>query len=187
MVVDIFNLKGRVALIPGGGGGIGSALGEALAAAGASIAIVSRTAEHAEAAAHKVAEAGGQSLALAADVTDRRKCERVVAQTVDRFGRLDIVINAVGGGAGEVLNPAEEYPRKDWDWIMELNVRSTLLPTQAAVRSMIDAISSGLGVETSRDRGRQHQGRTFSIAPHGLGRFIDRRRLCCGRHRHADV
>src|SRR5438093_11710843 len=113
MVVDIFNLKGRVALIPGGGGGIGSALGEALAAAGASIAIVSRTAEHAEAAAHKVAEAGGQSLALAADVTDRRKCEGVVAQTVDRCGRLDTVVNAVGARAREVLSAAEPHPESD--------------------------------------------------------------------------
>jgi gluconate 5-dehydrogenase len=66
-----------------------------------------------------------------------------VAEAVARFGRVDIVVNAVGGGAGEVLNPAEEYPRKDWDWIMELNVRSTLIPTQAAVRSMVTAGHGG--------------------------------------------
>ncbi len=154
MVVDIFNLKGRVALIPGGGGGIGSALGEALAAAGASIAIVSRTAEHAEAAAHKVAEAGGQSLALAADVTDRRECERVVAQTVDRFGRLDIVINAVGGGAGKVLHAAEAYPETDWDWIFELNLKSTVEATQAAVRAMIAGGRGGRVLNISSVRGQ---------------------------------
>ena len=48
---------------------------------------------------------------------------------VERFGRIDIVVNAVGGGAGKVLHPAEDYPRDDWDWIMELNVRSTVVPT----------------------------------------------------------
>ena len=58
----------------------------------------------------------------------------MVAETVERFGRIDILVNAVGGGAGKVLHPAEAYPRDDWDWIMELNVRSTVVPTQAVVR-----------------------------------------------------
>ena len=48
-------------------------------------------------------------------------------------------MNAVGGGAGKVLFRAEEYPRDAWDWIMELNLRSTLVATQAAVRPMIAA------------------------------------------------
>ena len=58
-------------------------------------------------------------------------------EVVERFGRVDILVNAVGGGAGKVLHPAEDYPRDDWDWIMELNVRSTVVPTQAVVRAMV--------------------------------------------------
>ena len=54
----------------------------------------------------------------------------MVAEAVEQFGRLDIIVNAVGGGAGEVLHPAEAYPRDAWDWIMELNVRSTVVPTR---------------------------------------------------------
>jgi gluconate 5-dehydrogenase len=76
-------------------------------------------------------------------MTVEADADRVVDATVEHFGQIDIVVNAVGGGAGEVLNPAEDYPRKDWDWIMELNVRSTVIPTQAAVRSMIAAGHGG--------------------------------------------
>jgi NAD(P)-dependent dehydrogenase (short-subunit alcohol dehydrogenase family) len=61
----------------------------------------------------------------------------MVTETVAQFGRLDIIVNAVGGGAGKVLFAAEEYPVEAWDWIYDLNVRSTLYPTQAAVRAMI--------------------------------------------------
>lgn len=135
--LDVFSLDGRVALIPGGGGAIGSAMAAALAGAGASVAVIDQTMERAEASAEKVREAGSEGLALAADVTDPGECQRVVAETLERFGRLDILLNAVGGGAGKVLFPAEEYPADAWNWIYELNVRSTLCATQAAARAMI--------------------------------------------------
>ncbi|HEY6013260.1 MAG TPA: SDR family oxidoreductase, partial [Candidatus Limnocylindrales bacterium] len=70
----------------------------------------------------------------------------------ERFGRLDIVVNAVGGGAGKVVFDAECYPRDAWDWIMELNVRSTLVATQAAVKSMIAAGHGGRVVNISSVR-----------------------------------
>ena len=134
--LDVFSLEGRVALIPGGGGAIGSAIAAALAGAGARVAVVDVTDERAEAAAATIRATGAEVLALGADVTQEADCERVVAATVERFGRLDIVVNCVGGGAGKVLFDAEEYPRDAWDWIYELNVRSTLLATQAAMRAM---------------------------------------------------
>lgn len=136
--LDIFSLEGRVALIPGGGGGIGSALAEALAGAGARVAVAGRTPETCEATVERVRAAGSDGLAISADVTSEADCDRMVAETRERFGRIDILINAVGGGAGKVLHPAEGYPRTDWDWIMELNVRSTIVPTQAVARTMIE-------------------------------------------------
>jgi NAD(P)-dependent dehydrogenase (short-subunit alcohol dehydrogenase family) len=136
--LDIFSLEGRVALVPGGGGGIGSALAEALAGVGSRVAVAGRTREPLEATISRIEGAGSEGLAIAADVTSESEAERMVQETVDRFGAIDIVINAVGGGAGKVLHPAEEYPRSDWDWIMELNVRSTIVPTQAVVRWMVD-------------------------------------------------
>jgi NAD(P)-dependent dehydrogenase (short-subunit alcohol dehydrogenase family) len=141
--LDIFSLEGRVAVVSGGGGAIGAALAEALAGAGARVTVAGRTPETCEAAAERVREAGGEALAVTADVTREEDADRLVRETVDRFGRVDIVVNAVGGGAGKVLHPAEQYPRDAWDWIMELNVRSTIVPTMAAVRTMIEQGTKG--------------------------------------------
>ena len=135
--LDVFRLDGKVALVAGGGGAIGSAMAAALAGAGARVVIVDQTDDRAEAAAAPIRAAGGEVLALGADVTSEAECGRAVTAAVDRFGRLDIHVNAVGGGAGKVLFSAEEYPRDAWDWIYELNVRSTLCATQAAAKAMI--------------------------------------------------
>jgi NAD(P)-dependent dehydrogenase (short-subunit alcohol dehydrogenase family) len=150
--LDIFSLEGRVALIPGGSGGIGSALAEAFAGAGARVAIAGRSQEAADAAVKRVRAAGSEGLTITADATDEADAERMVAETVDRFGRIDIIVNAVGGGAGKVLHPAEAYPRESWDWIMELNVRSTIVPTQAAVRAMLAAGRGGAVLNISSVR-----------------------------------
>ncbi len=135
--LDVFRLDGKVALVAGGGGAIGSAMAAALAGAGARVVIVDQTDDRAEAAAAPIRTAGGEVLSLGADVTSETECGRVVTAALDRFGRLDIHVNAVGGGAGKVLFSAEEYPRDAWDWIYELNVRSTLCATQAAAKAMI--------------------------------------------------
>jgi gluconate 5-dehydrogenase len=150
--LDRFGLDGKVALVSGGGGAIGSAIAGALAGAGARVAVVDVTDERAEAAAGPIRATGADVLALGGDVTQEADCERIVAATVERFGRLDIIVNAVGGGAGKVLFDAQEYPRDAWDWIMELNVRSTLLATQAAVREMIREGHGGAVVNISSVR-----------------------------------
>jgi gluconate 5-dehydrogenase len=150
--LDLFSLDGRVALVPGGGGAIGSAMASAFAGAGAKVAVVDQAQDRADESAERVRGGGGEALALAADVTDSGECDRVVAATVDRFGRLDIILNAVGGGAGKVLFNAEDYPKDAWDWIYELNVRSTLLATQAAARAMIAAGHGGRVINISSVR-----------------------------------
>ena len=91
--LDRFGLEGKVALVPGGGGAIGSAIAGALAAAGAKVAVVDVTEERAEAAAEPIRATGADVLALGADVTQEADCERIVAATVERFGRLDIIVN----------------------------------------------------------------------------------------------
>jgi gluconate 5-dehydrogenase len=135
--LSIFGLEDRVALVVGGGGAIGSALAVALAGAGASVAVAGRTPEKLDAALARIGAVGATGLAVIGDASERASADRMAAETVARFGRLDIVVNAVGGGAGDALYGAEAYPAEAWDWIYDLNVRSTLYPTQAAVRAMI--------------------------------------------------
>ena len=149
---DMFRLDGRVALIPGGGGGIGAALAEAFAGAGARVAVAGRTAAALDAAVGRIEAAGSEGLAVTGDATQEGDADRMVEATLERFGRIDIVVNAVGGGAGQALHPAEQYPRAAWDWIMELNLRSTLVPTQAAVRAMIATGQGGAVLNLSSVR-----------------------------------
>jgi NAD(P)-dependent dehydrogenase (short-subunit alcohol dehydrogenase family) len=141
--LDIFRLDGRVAVVAGGGGAIGSVLAEAFAGAGARVVAAGRSRESCDATIELVRAAGSEGLGITADMTSEDDCDRMVAETLERFGQVDILVNAVGGGAGKVLHPAESYPRSDWDWIMELNVRSTILPGQAVARAMIERGQGG--------------------------------------------
>jgi gluconate 5-dehydrogenase len=150
--LDAFRLNGRVAFVSGGGGAIGSAIAATLGAAGAKVVVADIDQARADATAANVRATGAECLALSGDVTRESEAERIVAAAIERFGRLDIVVNAVGGGAGKVLFDAQEYPRDAWDWIMELNVRSTLLATQAAVREMIKAGNGGRVINISSVR-----------------------------------
>jgi NAD(P)-dependent dehydrogenase (short-subunit alcohol dehydrogenase family) len=150
----IFRLDDRVALIAGGSGAIGSAMAEALGAAGAAVAIAGRNAERVHAAAARVDKTGAQSLGVVADINQVAECERMVAETVDRFGRLDIIVNAVGGGAGTALHPAESYPASEWDRIVDLNLRSAVYATQAAVKAMIKGGRGGRVLNISSVRGQ---------------------------------
>jgi gluconate 5-dehydrogenase len=151
---DLFRLDDRVALVAGGSGAIGSAMAEALGAAGAKVTIAGRTEDRVEAAVARVRGAGAETLGVVADVTNHIDCVRMVAETVSKFGRVDIILNAVGGGAGTALFPAEEYPESEWDRIVDLNLRSVVLPTQAAVKAMIAGQRGGRVLNVSSVRGQ---------------------------------
>lgn len=152
--LDRFRLDGRVALVAGGSGGIGIRICTALAGVGAAVSAVARSSERAERARGAVEDAGAQALALAGDMTVEEDARRVVEETVERLGRLDVLVNAVGGGAGTALYPAEAYPEAEWDRIVDLNLRSTLLPSQAAARAMIAAGRGGRILNISSVRGQ---------------------------------
>jgi NAD(P)-dependent dehydrogenase (short-subunit alcohol dehydrogenase family) len=149
--LDRFRLDGRVAIVSGGSGGIGRRLCAALGGVGARLVVVGRDAERASAA---LDEAGGDGIAVAADVTRKEDADHVANAAVQAFGRVDVIVNAVGGGAGGALYPAEEYPESEWDRMLDLNLRSALLPTQAAVRAMIAGGRGGRVLHLSSVRGQ---------------------------------
>jgi gluconate 5-dehydrogenase len=149
---DMFKLDGKVVMVPGGSGGIGSALAAGVCEAGAVVAIIDRDGDGLARTCDRMREEGSDPLAIAADLTIKKDADRAVAETLEHFGKLDIIINAVGGGAGKVLFDAQEYPMPEWDWIMDLNLRATLLPTQAAVRAMIEAGNGGRVINISSVR-----------------------------------
>ena len=147
-----FRLDGRVAFVSGGGGAIGSAIAATLGGAGASVVVGEISQERADAAAEAVRATGAECIAAAGDITKEADAGRIVAQAIERFGKLDILVNAVGGGAGKVIFDAQDYPRDAFDWIMELNLRSTLVASQAAARAMIAAGHGGRIVNISSVR-----------------------------------
>lgn len=167
--LDAFRLDGRVALVSGGGGAIGSAIALALAGAGARIAIGGIVPDEVDASVERVRASGAEAIGSVVDVTDEAATTALVAGAVKQFGRLDIVVNAVGGGAGKVIFPAESYPREAWDWILELNLRSTLVATQAAVRAMIAAGHGGrvLNISSVRAQLGIHSGYSAYVAAKG--------------------
>lgn len=152
--LDRFSLEGRVAVVVGGSGGIGVRTCAALAAVGADVAVVGRSPAGLEEARQVVEAAGRKALVLTGDMAVREDADSVVAETVGTFGRLDVLVNAVGGGAGTALYPAEEYPEAEWDRIVDLNLTTTVLPTQAAVRAMIAAGNGGSILNVSSVRGQ---------------------------------
>jgi gluconate 5-dehydrogenase len=151
---DIYRLDDLVAVVPGGSGAIGSQVCKTLARAGAAVAVIGRSADRAQAVVDEIEGEGGSALGVVADVTVREQAERAIAETAERFARVDIIVNCVGGGAGNVLYPAHEYPDDAWSWIFDLNVTSSWLPTQAAVRRMIEGERGGRVLNISSVRGQ---------------------------------
>src|ERR1700716_1755823 len=97
--LERFSLAGRVALVPGGAGAIGRRVGTAFARLGAHVALVSRSADHATEARdsiRKAANGSSQVLAITGDVTRPEDAQAAVEQTINAFGRIDILVNAVG-------------------------------------------------------------------------------------------
>jgi NADP-dependent 3-hydroxy acid dehydrogenase YdfG len=127
------SLAGRVALITGASSGIGQASAAALAAAGAIVVVVARRAERLQALVHRIEAAGGQALALPGDVSDEAAARSVVAETVKRYSRLDVLVNSAGAiQAGNV----EHANLDQWRRVIEVNLLGTLYTCHAALAPM---------------------------------------------------
>lgn len=133
MSTTLFNLKNKVAIITGAGSGLGKAMALGLAQAGAEVAICSRTASTIEAVVAEIQAQGSKALAMPTDVRDREQIDRMVAKTMDTFGRIDILVNNAGG---HFEKNVLELSEKGWDAIIKENLTSVFLFSQAAAKIM---------------------------------------------------
>ncbi|HLL71333.1 MAG TPA: glucose 1-dehydrogenase [Pyrinomonadaceae bacterium] len=123
-------LKGKSALVTGASSGIGRATALRFAASGARVALVGRDVAALEAVANEIARQGGEALVVAANVTNEEDAERAVKETVERFGSLDVLVNAAGVLANGTL---EETTLNAWDAMMNVNVRAVFHLMQLAI------------------------------------------------------
>jgi NAD(P)-dependent dehydrogenase (short-subunit alcohol dehydrogenase family) len=130
-----YEFTDQVALITGGGRGLGRAFAEALAQAGATVAIVARSETQLREAAETIEKAGGRALPFVADVTDRQAIERVVAEVEQQFGHIDLLVNSAG--VLRAFGPVAEVDPDDWWREVEINVRGTFLCTHVALPGML--------------------------------------------------
>jgi len=131
---NLFNLEGKVAIVAGGAGGIGSAICEGLAAFGATVVVCGRTGAKVEKLAADINTAGGQAWGVELDILDIEHVRQFVPEVVSRYGSADVVINCVGM---QIEAPAEEYKEEDWDRVFSVNLKSAFFLSQAVAREQI--------------------------------------------------
>lgn len=140
-------LAGRVALVTGGGSGIGRAAALAYATEGARVAVAGRRLAELEATVQLIAEAGGEAMAIAADVSKAADVEAMVHATVARFGRLDAAFN--NAGISGPFTPIQEMTEDDFDQVIAVNLKGTWLSIKYELAAMIASGNGGSIVNTS--------------------------------------
>jgi 3-oxoacyl-[acyl-carrier protein] reductase len=129
-------LSGKVALVTGGSRGIGAAIAKRLAADGTTVSITYTSApQKADEVVREIESAGGKALAIRADSTDANAVKSAIAETVQKFGRLDVLVNNAGIA---VIKPLDQFSLDDFDRTIAVNVRAVFIAAQEASRHMTD-------------------------------------------------
>ena len=149
-------LKGRVGIITGASRGIGAATARAFVAAGAAVALAARDGAALAALAEELSSDGGRAIALPTDVADRASVERLVDQTVDAFGRLDLAFNNAAGG-GQAPTPLAELPVDAYDSAVAITLRGVFLSMKYEIPPMLET-GGGVIVNMSSTAGLEGVG-----------------------------
>jgi len=131
--MNLFDLKGRVATVTGGNGGIGLGMAKGMASIGASIVVAGRNADKAADAVEQLQELGAEAIFIPVDVSDDRSCGELIAASAAHFGRLDILIN--NAGINNRKRP-DEYEMAEWREVLDVNLNSAFACCQAAYPEM---------------------------------------------------
>src|SRR5688572_11041910 len=133
--MELFDLRGKVAIVTGGNGGLGRGMATGLAGAGADIVIAARNAAKTATAAHQLRGAYGvRVLELQVDVCQETDVHNMVEQTLQTFGRLDILVNNAGTN---IRKTPEQLTAAEWQTILDTNLRSAFLCSQAVYAPMV--------------------------------------------------
>ncbi len=143
-------LRGKTALVTGGGQGIGRAIAAALAREGAQVAVLDVMKDKAEGVCREIEALGVKGLALAADLRQRAEVERAIAEVIAQWGQLDIVVNNAGW---DRMQPFLESDEETWDKIIGINFKGALYVLKAALPHMV-ARGGGRVVSIASDAGR---------------------------------
>jgi NAD(P)-dependent dehydrogenase (short-subunit alcohol dehydrogenase family) len=163
-----YGLHGQVALVTGAASGIGQATAELFAAGGARVVASDLDAERGAATATAPTEAGGETVFMAADVTEPDAVSALVAFAVKTYGRLDIAVNCAGVGGGHA--PTHQYLEEQWDRIVSTNLRATWLAMRAEIEAMLAHGQGGAIVNVSSTLGLRGapMASPYSASKHGV-------------------
>jgi NAD(P)-dependent dehydrogenase (short-subunit alcohol dehydrogenase family) len=149
-VSRLFDLTGKVAIVVGGSGGIGSVLAAGLAEAGANVVVTSRTLEKLEPVAAKIRAQGHKATAIASDISQPQSVNNLVEKVLRSYEHIDILVNSAGLA---LRNVPENMPLDDWQKVMDFNVRGVLITCQTIGKVMIKQ-GGGKIINISSVRGR---------------------------------
>jgi 3-oxoacyl-[acyl-carrier protein] reductase len=168
LVISFLRLAEKVAIITGGGRGIGRSIAKAYASEGAKVVIASRTFSDLKSVVDEITAKGGTGFAIDGDVAKASDVERVVKETISRFGTIDILVN--NAGIGGVTKPLEEITEVEWDEVMNVNVKGMFLFSRAVLPYMLRKKSGNI-INMSSGAGEKKPRRTVRSIPYSVSKF----------------
>jgi NADP-dependent 3-hydroxy acid dehydrogenase YdfG len=177
-VIDVGDrLDGTVALVTGASSGIGEATARQLSAHGASVVVAARRKDRLDTLVTEIESVGGTALAVECDVTDQSQASSLVATSVDRFGRLDTLINNAGV---MLLGPIVDAPIDEWERMIALNVLGLLYCAHAVLPHLLSAANDGprrvadlVNISSVAGRVSRPGSGVYSLTKHGVGAFSE--------------